>query len=59
MGGSRAEHLVEEVITMETIGQREHLSRDLPCLECGHGAHRYLPCSDTCTCHGVVMPGAA
>ena len=30
-----------------------HLSHDLPCSECGHGRHTYLPCSDTCSCaHG-------
>lgn len=34
------------------------LSHDLPCLECGHGVHRYLPCSDACTCTGTATPGA-
>lgn len=28
----------------------EHLSHDRPCVECGHGQHTYLPCSDTCSC---------
>ena len=27
-----------------------HLSHDLPCAQCGHAMHTYLPCSDTCTC---------
>jgi hypothetical protein len=26
------------------------LSHDMPCPYCGHGAHRYLPCSETCRC---------
>jgi hypothetical protein len=34
-----------------------HLSHDLPCAQCGHGAHTYLPCSDTCACVQSVMPG--
>ena len=41
--------------TVETnTGQGSvHLSHDLPCTSCGHGAHTYLPCSDTCACaHG-------
>lgn len=30
-----------------------HLSHDLPCSDCGHAGHTYLPCSDTCDCaHG-------
>jgi hypothetical protein len=30
-----------------------HLSHDRPCGGCGHAAHTYLPCSDTCACaHG-------
>ncbi len=35
----------------------QHLSHDLPCLQCGHAAHTYLPCSDTCECPCSVMPG--
>lgn len=27
-----------------------HLSHDLPCQWCGHAAHTYLPCSDSCGC---------
>ena len=34
-----------------------HLSHDLPCLRCGHAAHTYLACSDTCDCVPAVMPG--
>jgi hypothetical protein len=33
------------------------LSRDLPCLRCGHAAHTYLPCSDRCACEPGGMPG--
>lgn len=37
--------------TVDTSSSR--LSHDLPCLECGHGRHTYLPCSDACACvHG-------
>jgi len=35
------------------------ISHDLPCLKCGHAAHTFLPCSDTCACPSNVMPGAA
>ena len=41
--------------TLETIGT--NLSHDLPCFRCGHAAHTYLPCSDTCDCEPVEMPG--
>lgn len=27
-----------------------HLSHDIPCVDCGHARHTYLPCSDTCAC---------
>jgi hypothetical protein len=27
-----------------------HLSHDMPCTDCGHAAHTYLACSDTCDC---------
>ena len=27
-----------------------HLSHDLPCPRCGHAAHTYLACGDTCDC---------
>ncbi len=36
-----------------------HLSHDLPCPRCGHPAHTYLECSDTCSCVPAAMPGAA
>lgn len=36
-----------------------HLSHDLPCPRCGHAAHSYLPCSDTCDCAWSLMPGTA
>jgi hypothetical protein len=34
-----------------------HLSHDLPCPDCGHGPHTYLPCSDTCRCVPHAPPG--
>ena len=34
-----------------------HLSHDLPCPQCGHGAHSYLPCSDSCACPRSLAPG--
>ena len=34
-----------------------HLSHDLPCPECGHAVHSYLPCSESCDCARSVMPG--
>ncbi|HEX5088457.1 MAG TPA: hypothetical protein VFV89_11665 [Nocardioides sp.] len=27
-----------------------HLSHDLPCAQCGHAMHTYLPCGDDCAC---------
>jgi len=33
------------------------LSHDLPCPACGHAAHTYLSCSDTCHCAPRPMPG--
>lgn len=33
-----------------------HLSHDMPCPRCGHAAHTYLPCSDTCACTPAFMP---
>jgi hypothetical protein len=36
-----------------------HLSHDLPCQRCGHGAHTYLACGDACDCAPSVIPGAA
>ena len=35
-----------------------HLSHDLPCLNCGHPAHTYLACSDSCACLPTLMPGS-
>ena len=36
----------------------KHLSHDMPCPYCGHAAHMFLPCSDTCACAPTSMPGA-
>lgn len=33
------------------------LSHDRPCSNCGHAAHSYLPCSDTCACVPPSTPG--
>lgn len=35
------------------------LSHDMPCPYCGHGAHLYLSCSETCTCSPLGMPGTS
>jgi hypothetical protein len=37
---------------------QEHLSHDLPCARCGHAAHTYLACSDSCACVPALPPGA-
>lgn len=42
--------------TVERITQ--HLSHDLPCPRCGHAAHVYLSCGDSCDCAPTPMPGA-
>jgi hypothetical protein len=42
-----------DTIESETV----HLSHDLPCPQCGHGVHTYLPCSETCDCARSAMPG--
>ena len=34
-----------------------HLSHDLPCPRCGHAAHLYFACGDSCDCAPTVMPG--
>ena len=36
----------------------QHLSHDLPCAACGHGAHTYLPCGDSCDCPASPVPGS-
>lgn len=36
-----------------------HLSHDLPCPRCGHAAHTFLACGDTCDCAPSPMPGFA
>ena len=37
--------------TVITESNVVHLSHDLPCLQCGHAPHTYLPCGDGCDCH--------
>lgn len=35
----------------EQLGpERPVLSHEMPCPDCGHAMHTYLPCSDTCEC---------
>ena len=34
-----------------------HLTHDMPCPRCGHAAHTYLACSDTCACVPPAAPG--
>jgi hypothetical protein len=42
----------------DTVQANElHLSHDLPCPQCGHAAHSYLPCSESCACVRSAMPG--
>jgi len=31
-----------------------HVSRDAPCMRCGHAMHTFLPCSDSCDCSPPV-----
>lgn len=35
-----------------------HLSHDMPCLACGHPAHRFLACDAECECRRSAMPGS-
>jgi hypothetical protein len=36
-----------------------HLSHDMPCTDCGHAAHTYLACSDTCDCVPTALRAMA
>lgn len=36
--------------------QMVHLSHAVPCTRCGHEAHQFLACSDTCTCDPPALP---
>ena len=42
--------------TVESSGR--HLSHEMPCTECGHAPHTFLPCSETCDCTPRPMPGS-
>jgi len=42
--------------TVETV-TTSHLSHDMPCPGCGHAAHRFLSCSDSCSCIPAPLPG--
>lgn len=50
----------EEVGAMWDVVEERHtqLSHDLPCVECGHALHTYLPCSDACSCRPQVAAGS-
>lgn len=49
----------ESTIMWDTVDTPPvHLSHDRPCARCGHAAHTFLACSDTCACEPAVMPGA-
>jgi hypothetical protein len=37
--------------------QRQAISHDRPCQECGHALHTFLPCSDDCGCRPQLLPG--
>jgi len=58
----RGEHLEEGDTVMWDLAEPPstgtHLSHDLPCLKCGHAAHQYLSCSDTCACVPPPTPGS-
>lgn len=44
----------------DTVETNElHLSHDMPCARCGHGAHTFLACGNGCVCKPVLMPGAS
>ena len=36
-----------------------HVTRDAPCVRCGHAMHTYLPCSDSCDCGPPARFGPA
>ncbi|MBO9522000.1 MAG: hypothetical protein J7518_10730 [Nocardioidaceae bacterium] len=43
----------------DTVQTNEiHLSHDLPCASCGHAAHTFLACSDSCDCVRRFLPGS-
>ena len=41
------------------VHDTDHLSRDLPCLRCGHAIHIYLACGGECSCPPITVPSAA
>ena len=43
----------------DTVEQTSrHLSHEMPCTECGHAPHTFLPCSETCDCNPRPVPGS-
>lgn len=43
--------------TVQDAGNADHLSRDMPCVRCGHAAHTFLACDEACACQPTVTPG--
>lgn len=43
---------------MWSASSGQHLSHDRPCSACGHAAHTFLPCSDSCACVPPRAPGS-
>jgi hypothetical protein len=33
-----------------------HVTHDMPCPQCGHATHTFLPCSDECACVPRWLP---
>ena len=56
----KAQHEEKGTAMWDTVqsNHQQHLSHDLPCPACGHAAHTYLPCDDSCDCPPTVMPGS-
>lgn len=43
--------LGDELIMWDTVEvQSFTLSHDMPCRDCGHARHRFLPCDSDCDC---------
>lgn len=51
-----------DTVDQFTHPEATHLSRELPCRTCGHAAHTFLACSDSCDCAppvGLPVPAHA
>jgi hypothetical protein len=48
---TRGRHQTPEDIMWDNAERTTtNLSHDMPCTQCGHATHSYLPCSDECDC---------